>query len=40
MNLDTYHDGFFWITVDTDTYDGAPDSSPKSRIFGVGNSKE
>lgn len=40
MNLETYYDGFAWLTYDRDSYDPTPDSHPRSRILGVGKTKE
>lgn len=29
-----------WYAVDDDTYDGAPDSSPRARMIGMGDTAE
>jgi hypothetical protein len=36
--LYTHFDGYRWITIDTNTYDGAPDATTRHHI-GVGRTK-
>lgn len=40
MKLETYYDGYAWLTYDADNFDPTPDSSPVSKLLGVGNTKE